>query len=117
MICDRGADDVAVILLLLQAGNTNAHQHRIYLGIADSAGPGSGFRQRYTNAGLVFHGRETGNRRLGLCTRAKIPGDILKVHRAIGVTQRRAVEENPGRIQPTSKLTFAKGQQHAAARH
>ncbi len=73
MVCDGRADDVAVILLLLQAGDPDAHQHSINLGIADSAGPGCGLRQRHTDAGLVLHGGEPGNWRLRLRARAKIP--------------------------------------------
>ncbi len=117
VIGDGSADDIAIILLLLQTGNADTHQHCVNLGITDGPGPGSDLRQRHANAGLILHGWEPGDRRLRLRARTKVPGDILEVHRAVGVAQRRAVKEDPGSIQSTSKLAFTERQQHTAARH
>ena len=86
MIFYGGADDISVVLLLLQTSNADAHQYRVNLRVADSSRPGGNFRKRNTNAGFILNRRKAGDRRLRLRPRAKIPGNILKVHCAIGIT-------------------------------
>ncbi len=44
MIGDRGANDIAVVFLLLQAGNTNPDQHSVNLSVAEGSRPGCGVR-------------------------------------------------------------------------
>ncbi|SAF60376.1 Uncharacterised protein [Enterobacter hormaechei] len=117
MVLYGSADNIPVVFLLLQTRNTNANEHSVNLGVTQRARPGRGFCQRYANRSFVLHCGKTRNRRLGLCSRPKFPGNVFKVHRSVGVSQRRTVKENTGRIQTTSKLTFPERQQHAAARH